>query len=166
MNPRYLYSLTISKGSLLTVKIKFVEERFKTITLHFDVLNSIPFSSAHSQQILISDCNFSGESLINTISSANPKLEIIRFSIAAPKLELFNFSKRSLMNIKNKIGPSLLPCKTPERISNSGDKFSPIKTLALLLEYISFITLNSFPRTPQLYNFEIKSPLIPYQKLF
>ena len=93
------------------MKFKCVEERFKTITLHVDVLNSILFSKAHSQQILISDCNFLGESQINTISSANPKLEIIILSSVAPKLDLFNFSVRSLMKIKNKIGPSLLPAK-------------------------------------------------------
>ena len=34
------------------------------------------------------------------------------------------------MKIKNNIGPSLLPCKTTDRVSNSGNKFCPIKTPA------------------------------------
>ena len=111
------------------------------------------FCCAQLKHISIKLCSLIGESLVSTISSANPKFEIIKFWIFAPNPDSFNVSSKSLMKIINSKGPSLLPYITPEKMLNCGERYCPSNTLALLLEYISLITLSIFPRIPNLYSF-------------
>ena len=62
------------------------------------------------------------------------------------------------------MGPSLLPCITPELISNSLDNLPFTEILALFCGYRSLITLNILPVIPFAYTSETESVLQLYQK--
>ena len=53
----------------------------------------------------------------------------------------------------NRVGLSILPCKTPDLILNSLEYLLLISTLAILFVYMSLITLNNLPLIPNLYSF-------------
>ena len=121
VTPRYLYLSTILRISLFNLNVAFFEGPFNIITLHFDVLKVILFFTDHDWQMSSRFWSFSGLFAINTISSANPSAAILIVPIEAPKPLLLSFSSRSLINKLYKMGPSLLPCRTPRFIKNSGE---------------------------------------------
>ena len=113
--PIYLYLETILRGCPCRVKIRLLLllNLFKIRTLHLSVLNFILFTFAQVSHIYISFCNFLGESEINIISSAKPRVAMWIDPIVAPNFEACNDDNKLFIKRMNNTGPSLLPCNTP-----------------------------------------------------
>ena len=151
--PIYRWLFTMSSFLPCNLKSNPVGKLFRTMTLLLLILNAIWLIFDHNSQIKINFCSLSGVSEISNRSSANPKPDILMLPTLAPKLEALSDLRRSSKKMINNMGPSLLPCKTPDLVLNSLEYLLLIKTLARLLVYKSLMTLNILPLMPNLYNF-------------
>ena len=153
-NPEVFFFLKPCRFSPFNFRVISPYGPFKTSTLHLEVLKAILFAHVQFSHMSSNFWALIGQSVMSTISSANPRAETRRLPTVAPSLESLNSIKRSLIKTLNRIGPNLLPCSTPLLIMKSGERKPSTKTFAIFLEKRFRIILNSLPRIPALKSLE------------
>ena len=117
-------------------------ERVKRMKLHLSGLNFICQMFSQASSASRSFCNKMQSSIFFMtlkirLSSANKRAK-----------EYFRTSGRSLIYIRNKIGPSTVPCRTPEVTDVKSDAIPSITTRCVLFDKNALTQLSIGPVIP------------------